>query len=88
MDRETLRELTRAPGVGPSIDADLETLGVRSLADLARADPEELYQRLETQADGHVDRCVLYVFRCAHYFAAHTRHDPELLEWWRWKDRG
>jgi hypothetical protein len=34
-----------------------------------------------------VDRCLLYVFRCAVYFAEHTRHDPELLKWWNWKDR-
>ncbi len=33
-----------------------------------------------------LDRCVLYVFRCANYYAAHKRHDPELLKWWNWKD--
>jgi hypothetical protein len=33
-----------------------------------------------------VDRCMLYVLRCAVYFASHTTHDPELLKWWRWKD--
>jgi hypothetical protein len=33
-----------------------------------------------------VDRCVLYVFRCAVYFASEAEHDPELLKWWNWKD--
>jgi hypothetical protein len=35
-----------------------------------------------------VDRCVLYVFRCAVYYANNKTHDPELLKWWNWKDRG
>ena len=35
---------------------------------------------------GHQDRCLLYVFRCAVYFAERKRHDPELLKWWNWKD--
>jgi hypothetical protein len=30
---------------------------------------------------------VLYVFRCAVYYASHEVHDPELLKWWNWKDR-
>jgi hypothetical protein len=34
-----------------------------------------------------VDRCLLYVFRCAVYFASHKKHDPKLLLWWNWKDR-
>jgi hypothetical protein len=34
----------------------------------------------------HVDRCALYVFRCAVYFASEAKPDPELLKWWNWKD--
>jgi hypothetical protein len=30
---------------------------------------------------------MLYVFRCAVYFATEEFHDPELLKWWTWKDR-
>ena len=33
-------ELQRLPGVGPSIAADLRRLGVKSVRDLARRDPE------------------------------------------------
>jgi hypothetical protein len=33
------------------------------------------------------DRCVLYVFRCAVYFAEHEQHEPEKLKWWYWKDK-
>ncbi|NMB56563.1 pathogenicity locus, partial [Candidatus Beckwithbacteria bacterium] len=31
------------------------------------------------------DRCLLYVFRCAVYYAKGGR-DPEKLKWWNWKD--
>ena len=29
---------------------------------------------------------VLYVFRCAVYFAS-KQHNPELLKWWHWKEK-
>jgi hypothetical protein len=35
-----------------------------------------------------VDRCWLYVARCAEYFASEARRDPEKLKWWNWKDGG
>jgi len=82
-----LKDLQRIPGVGPAIAADLLGLGIASVDALRGQDPERLYQRLCEQAGGHVDRCVLYVFRCAVYFAENTVHDPERLKWWHWKDR-
>ncbi|WP_367344139.1 helix-hairpin-helix domain-containing protein [Methanomethylovorans sp.] len=33
-----------------------------------------------------IDRCMLYVFRCAIYCASNEEHDPQLLKWWSWKD--
>ena len=47
-----------------------------------------LYERLCELQGCHVDRCMLYVLRCAVYFASGERHDPELLKWWHWKDGG
>jgi hypothetical protein len=55
--------------------------------DLRGEDPEQLYQRICAQRGQHIDRCVLYVFRCAVYFATEKEHDPDLLNWWNWKDR-
>ena len=49
------------------------------------ADPEALYTRLCVQQGGHADRCNLYVYRCAAYFARGGR-DAKLLKWWSWKD--
>jgi hypothetical protein len=74
------------PGVGPSIAADLRALGIRSVAQLKRRNPQRLYDRLG-ELQGPQDPCVLYVFRCAVYYATAPRPRPELLKWWNWKDR-
>ena len=78
-------QLESIPGVGPSIGRCLRDLGVRQVADLHGADPEQLYRDLCELRGAHIDRCVLYVFRCAAYYASSRVHDPELLKWWNWK---
>ena len=82
-----IAELSKIPGVGPSIAADLCLLGVREVAELRGRNPESLYAELCREVGQRVDRCVLYVFRCAVYFASESKPDPELLKWWNWKDR-
>jgi hypothetical protein len=80
-------ELMRLPAVGPSIAADLRSLGVRSIRDLARRDPERLYAALCRLTGQRQDPCVLYTFRCAVYAAGTPGPEPELLKWWNWKGR-
>ncbi|HEX5159146.1 MAG TPA: helix-hairpin-helix domain-containing protein [Ktedonobacterales bacterium] len=80
-------DLLRIPGIGKSIARDLRDLGIARVADLRQADPEALYDNLCALRGAHIDRCVLYAFRCAVYFASEEQHDPELLKWWNWKDR-
>lgn len=82
----SLNDFRRIPGVGVQIAEDLWQLGFRTVSELKDADPEQLYQNLCTLQGCHVDRCMLYVFRCAVYFASHDTHDPHLLKWWNWKD--
>ncbi len=82
-----LREFRQVPGVGKRIAEDLWNLGLRSVSDLKNQDPEDLYLRLCALQGTHVDRCLLYVFRCAVYYASNDIHDPELLKWWNWKDK-
>lgn len=65
---------------------DFIDLGYRSVAELKDADPEAMYRRIIAIRNMHIDRCVLYVYRCAVYYAGHSDHDPELLKWWNWKD--
>jgi hypothetical protein len=78
-------DLESIPGVGSSIAQDLRDLGFDRVTDLAHRNPELMYDRLCSMRGAKIDRCVLYVFRCAVYFASHTSHDPELLKWWNWK---
>lgn len=80
-------ELQQLPAVGPSIAQDLRRLGVKSVKDLARRDPERLYERLCVLTQERQDPCVLYTFRCAVYAARTPRPKPELLKWWNWKGR-
>lgn len=83
---DSRRELQQIPGVGPSISQDLVDLGVRGISDLRRRDPEKMFERLSRLRGAPIDRCVLYVFRCAVYYASARRRDPSLLKWWNWKD--
>ncbi len=80
-------ELEQIPGVGKSIAQDLRHLGITSIDELKGKDPEQLYRRLCDFKASPVDRCMLYVLRCAVYYASNSDPDPELLKWWNWKDR-
>lgn len=84
--KESIRELRTIPGVGPSIAEDLWDLGIRRVGDLRGKDPERLYRHRCRQQGAPIDRCLLYVFRCAVYYAETPRPNPELLLWWNWKD--
>lgn len=83
----TDEDLRTIPGVGVSIAADLAGLGIGRVRDLEGRDPNRLYERLSAQRGERMDRCVLYVFRCAVYFAETPSPERELLKWWNWKDR-
>lgn len=80
-------DLQKIPGVGPSIAQDLVDLGFRRVSDLRRKNPEAMYEAVCAMRGEQQDRCLLYVFRSAVYFATPGKKDPELLKWWNWKDR-
>ena len=78
--------LQTIPGVGPKIEYLLNDVGVFSIEEMKTANPQRLYEDLCNQKAAPVDRCVLYVFRCAKYYATNKDPDPERLKWWKWKD--
>ena len=82
-----IKDLQIFPGVGKSIAQDLVDLGIIAVSDLKSQNPETLYEQLCVLRGQHIDRCMLYVFRCAVYFASEDQHDPYLLKWWHWKDK-
>ena len=101
MRQSDLKELEQIPGIGKSIAQELRNIGIHSAGQLKGQNPENLYQklcdfkrtpkrtisRLGTPKASPVDRCMLYVLRCAVYYASNTEHDPDLLKWWNWKDK-
>jgi len=90
MDKnQSIKELTIIPGVGKSIATDLWNIGITSLSDLKGKDPELLYELSNRYAGTKQDRCLLYVFKCAVYYAETPidEHDIDKLKWWNWKDK-
>jgi hypothetical protein len=87
MDKAVLKELQTIPGVGKSISKDLYELGYRSVSELKTAEPIMMYERLCARAGKHLDRCLLYTFRCAVYYASTKKPEKRKLKWWYWKDK-
>jgi hypothetical protein len=85
MKKTILKEFQKIPGVGKSISQDFYDLGLRSISDLKKHSPDELYNKLCKLKNTKIDKCMLYVLRCAIYYATEKDHDPELLKWWNWK---
>jgi len=78
--------LQAIPGIGENIAEDLRNIGIYSISDLKDKDPEALFEMSNLYEDKIQDRCLLYVFREAVYFAQNQSPDPEKLKWWNWKD--
>ena len=87
MKAASLKEFQTIPGVGKATAEDFWNLGLRKVADLKRQNPQKLYDRLRKFQGTPGDRCMLYVMRCAVYFASTKKPKSELLKWWNWKDR-
>lgn len=85
--QEIIKELQQIPGVGVSIANDLYNIHIRSIDDLKQKDPQQLYEASNAYANAIQDRCLLYVFRCAVYYAEtpEDQRRPEQLKWWNWK---
>lgn len=78
--------LRSIPGVGKNIEKHFWDLGYTSVESLKGCDPQDLYERDCLQKGEQLDRCLLYVYRLAVYYAENEIHDPEKLKWWKWKD--
>ncbi len=82
---KAVKELMQIPGVGKSIANDLYNIKITSIAALKDKSPEILYALSNKYAGVVQDPCLLYVFRCAVYYATEKKHDAEKLKWWNWK---
>lgn len=79
-------DLQKIPGIGTRMEQSLLNIGIRCIADLKGRDPNDLYNLDCLQKGFQEDRCALYVYRMAVYYAENDVHDPEKLKWWNWKD--
>lgn len=87
-DKETLKLLSTIPGVGRSVAFDFYQIGIRKIEDLQGQNAEQLYDRLNQTSGFIQNKCFLYVFRCAIYFAETPQElqEKEKLNWWYWKE--
>ncbi len=79
MAQSVSRALEQIPGVGENIAQDMRNIDISSIDDLKGKKAEDLYQKLCDFKASPVDRCVLYVFRSAIYYAENTQHDPRAV---------
>jgi hypothetical protein len=80
-ENRSLRDLV---SVGPAIARDFELLGVTSVAQLAKRDPEKLFERLCRVTGQAVDICCLDVFRAAVAQARNPQLPAAQCQWWYW----
>ncbi|HKV78254.1 MAG TPA: helix-hairpin-helix domain-containing protein [Candidatus Sulfotelmatobacter sp.] len=81
------RSLQDLTSVGPAIARDFDLLGIRSVAQLSRRNPEKLYERLCEITGAAQDICCLDVFRAAVAQARNPRLPAAQREWWYWSRR-
>jgi len=85
-NKSIMANLQCIPSIGPKVGEMLVEIGISKVSDLRGQNPERLYEKICAYRGELMDRCVLYHFRCAVYFATNKQHKPELLKWWSWKD--
>src|SRR5262252_8447904 len=78
------RQLGDLVSVGPAMLRDFARLGIGCVGELARFDPDALYERLGRIAGQRPDVCVLDVLRAAVAQARHPRLPAEQCQWWWW----
>ncbi len=80
-------DLMTIPNVGKNTKQSLINMGITCVEDLKGLNPEELYKKDCEVKCCKVDKCQLYLFRMAVYYAEHNYHENVKLKWWYWKDK-
>ncbi len=81
------RSLQDLTSVGPAIARDFELMGIRSVEQLSRRNPEKLYEKLCEIMGQPQDICCLDVFRAAVAQARNPHLPAEQCQWWYWSRR-
>jgi pathogenicity locus Cdd1 protein len=80
----TARRLGDLISIGPAMLRDFELLRIRSVAQLARQNPQRMYEKLGRVTGKHQDICVLDAFCAAAAQARNSRLPAEQCQWWNW----
>ena len=79
-----VRPLSALRSVGPATLEDLRLLGVADVPDLARRDPQALYNDLCRIKGQNVDICCLDEFSCSVAQAQNSQLPAEQCDWFWW----
>jgi hypothetical protein len=82
--RQTERRLGDLISIGPAMLRDFKLLGIRSVAELARQNPQRMYEKMERMTGQRQDPCVLDTFCTAVAQARNPRLAAEKCQWWWW----
>lgn len=80
---ETERRLEDLVSIGPAMMRDLKALRIRTVAQLARRNPRQMYREL-CRLQGPQDICCLDVFRAAVAQAKNPHLPSAQRQWWYW----
>jgi len=79
--------LTQISGIGKNMAQHLMNAGYPDIASLKGQDPEKIYWKDCAYQGRLVDRCALYVYRLAVWYADNDGIlPPDKQNWWDWKD--
>ncbi len=83
MPTET-RQLKDLVSIGPAMLEDFELLGVQTVAQLRRRNPERMYRELCRIRGQRIDPCCLDTFTAAVAQARNPNLPIEQRQWWYW----
>src|SRR5204863_7877967 len=78
------RQLKDLVSIGPALLEDFEMLGIRSVAQLRRRNPQRMYRELCRIRKLLIDPCCLDVFVAAVAQAKDPNLPVEQRQWWYW----
>ena len=82
--RTETRELKDLVSIGPAMLADFELLGIHSVAQLKKRNPQRMYRDLCRIRKQVIDPCCLDTFVAAVAQAKHPDLPIEQRRWWYW----
>jgi hypothetical protein len=81
---KSARQLADLISIGPAMLRDFEMLGIRNMKQLARQNPQRMYERLGRLVGQRQDPCVLDTFCAAVAQARNPRLPAERCQWRYW----